>query len=67
LETSAPAVTGQVGVHRLEHARLETNFPHARLWTIEGSSTCLMLDRPDELAAAITSLIAEDVFEEDRS
>ena len=43
----------------LDHARrLEADFPNARLEVIEGSSTYVMLDRPDELAAAISNFIA---------
>jgi len=38
----------------LEHARrLEADFPDARLRIIAGASTYVMLDRPDEVAAAI--------------
>jgi len=41
-----------------DHARrLEADFPHARLEIIHGASTYVMLDRPDELAAAITAFI----------
>ena len=40
----------------LEHARrLESDFPDARLEVIPGASTYVMLDRPDDLAAAIVS------------
>ena len=42
----------------LDHARrLESDFPHARLQIIEGSSTYVMLDRPDDLSAAITTFM----------
>ncbi len=51
----------------LDHARrLEADFPYARLQIIEGSSTYVMLDRPEELAAAITTHITTDASEEDR-
>ncbi len=36
--------------------RLQGDFPDARLQIVEGSSTYVMLDRPDELAAAIREL-----------
>ena len=43
----------------LDHAnRLVADFPDARLEVIAGSSTFVMLDRPDELAAAISSFVA---------
>ncbi|MET0627006.1 MAG: alpha/beta hydrolase [Acidimicrobiia bacterium] len=43
----------------LEHARrLEGDFPDARLQVIEGASTYVMLDCPDELAAAMRSFLA---------
>ena len=51
----------------LDHARrLEADFPNARLQVIEGSSTYVMLDRPDDLAAAITNFIASDATLEDQ-
>jgi len=44
----------------LEHARrLEADFPNARLHVMTGSSTFVMVDRPDELAAAIGDFIAD--------
>jgi pimeloyl-ACP methyl ester carboxylesterase len=45
----------------LDHARrLESDFPNARLQVIEGASTYVMLDRPDELASAITTFATPD-------
>jgi pimeloyl-ACP methyl ester carboxylesterase len=44
----------------LDHAqRLEADFPNARLEVIAGSSTYVMLDRPDELALAMSKFLAE--------
>ena len=44
-----------------DHARrLEADFPNARLQVMEGSSTYVMLDRPDELASAITTFVTAD-------
>jgi pimeloyl-ACP methyl ester carboxylesterase len=43
----------------LDHARrLADDFPKARLETIHGASTFVMLDQPDELAAAIRRFAA---------
>ena len=51
----------------LDHARrLESAFPKARLQVIEGSSTYVMLDRPDDLAAAITTFITSAATLEDQ-
>jgi pimeloyl-ACP methyl ester carboxylesterase len=45
----------------LDHARrLESDFPNARLKVIEGASTYVMLDRPDELASAIRTFVTAD-------
>ena len=45
----------------LDHAkRLEADFPDAHLEVIAGSSTYVMLDRPDELASAITKFVTND-------
>ena len=42
----------------LDHARrLAADFPAARLQIIHGASTYVMLDRPDELAAAIGAFV----------
>ena len=43
----------------LDHARrLEADFPHATLEVIPGASTFVMLDRPEELAGAITRFVS---------
>ena len=42
----------------LDHARrLQGDFADARLEVIEGASTFVMLDQPDELAAKITAFV----------
>jgi len=42
----------------LEHARrLEADFPDARLEVVDGARTYVMLDRPDQLASAITAFV----------
>jgi pimeloyl-ACP methyl ester carboxylesterase len=44
----------------LDHARrLRADFPDARLEVIDGASTFVMLDRPDELAANVTAFVVE--------
>jgi pimeloyl-ACP methyl ester carboxylesterase len=43
----------------LDHARrLQADFPDARLEIIDGASTFVMLDRPDQLARAIDDFVA---------
>jgi len=42
----------------ISHAqRLVDAFPHAALYTIDDSSTYVMLDQPDETASAISEFI----------
>lgn len=42
----------------VSHAeRLADTFPHAAVTTIDGSSTFVMLDRPDEIAGAISEFV----------
>jgi pimeloyl-ACP methyl ester carboxylesterase len=42
----------------LDHARrLRADFPDARLEVIDGASTFVMLDQPDELAARISTFV----------
>jgi pimeloyl-ACP methyl ester carboxylesterase len=42
----------------LDHARrLEADFADARLDVMNGASTFVMLDQPDELAARITAFV----------
>jgi pimeloyl-ACP methyl ester carboxylesterase len=44
----------------LDHARrLQADFADARLEVIDGASTFVMLDRPDELAAKITAFVQD--------
>jgi pimeloyl-ACP methyl ester carboxylesterase len=44
----------------LDHARrLEADFPDARLHVMDGASTFVMLDQPDELAARITAFVRD--------
>jgi pimeloyl-ACP methyl ester carboxylesterase len=51
----------------LAHAhRLEAGFPDAHLGVIAGSSTFVMLDRPDELAAAISSFVTSGTARNER-
>jgi pimeloyl-ACP methyl ester carboxylesterase len=42
----------------LDHARrLRADFPDARLEVIDGASTFVMLEQPDELAARISTFV----------
>jgi pimeloyl-ACP methyl ester carboxylesterase len=44
----------------LDHARrLQADFPDARLEVIEGASTFVMLDQPDDVAATITAFVGD--------
>jgi pimeloyl-ACP methyl ester carboxylesterase len=44
----------------LDHARrLQADFADARLEVVDGASTFVMLDRPDELAAKITAFVSD--------
>jgi pimeloyl-ACP methyl ester carboxylesterase len=44
----------------VDHARrLEADFPDARLEVMNGASTFVMLDQPDELAAKITAFVRD--------
>ena len=46
----------------LDHARrLRADFADARLEVIDGASTFVMLDQPDELAAKITAFVHDTV------
>jgi pimeloyl-ACP methyl ester carboxylesterase len=44
----------------LEHARrLEADFADARLEVLDGASTFVMLDQPDEVAAKISAFVSD--------